>query len=394
MTDTLTTDHSAAGLENEHFGTDGSGIASRATRYRSIDPAGFPQPTGGEEEWRFAALKDLRPLLADTLTGDDVTVELTAPDAVTVSTVARDQAPVGEAGIPDDRASAVAWASADEVLLIDVPANAELDEEVRVTITGTGTEPTAQHVLVRAGANSRATVVVDHVGSAVLGQNVEMLVDEGATLNVLALHDWDDDAVHTTNHYAKLEKDATLKHMVVTLGGRAVRVSPSSRFAGAGGTLEQIGLYFADSHQHLEHRLFVEHDAPSCTSRVTYKGALQGEGARAVWIGDVLIGKPADGTDTYELNRNLVLTEGARADSVPNLEIENGEIVGAGHASTTGRFDDEQLFYLMSRGIDEAEARRLVVHGFFAELIAQIEVESVRERLLASIERELSRSIA
>jgi Fe-S cluster assembly protein SufD len=122
---------------------------------------------------------------------------------------------------------------------------------------------------------------------------------------------------------------------------------------------------------------------------VTYKGALQGESARSVWIGDVLIRKAAEGTDTYELNRNLVLTPGARADSVPNLEIETGEIEGAGHASATGRFDDEQLFYLKARGIPEDVARRLVVRGFFAELIQQIGVPAVEDRLQTAIEAEL-----
>ena len=126
---------------------------------------------------------------------------------------------------------------------------------------------------------------------------------------------------------------------------------------------------------------------------MTYKGALQGDGAHTVWVGDVLIQAHAEGTDTYELNRNLVLTDGARADSVPNLEIETGEIEGAGHASATGRFDDEQLFYLMARGIPETEARRLVVRGFFAELIQQIGVPEVEARLIAAIEAELEASM-
>jgi Fe-S cluster assembly protein SufD len=138
----------------------------------------------------------------------------------------------------------------------------------------------------------------------------------------------------------------------------------------------------------------VDHAAPHCTSRVTYKGALQGAGAHTVWVGDVLIRKGADGTDTYEQNRNLVLVRGARADSVPNLEIETGEILGAGHASATGRFDDEQLFYLGSRGIDPATARRLVVHGFFAELIGRIGVVDVEVRLIASVDRRLEASLA
>jgi Fe-S cluster assembly protein SufD len=170
-------------------------------------------------------------------------------------------------------------------------------------------------------------------------------------------------------------------------------MTPDAEFTAEGGDIEMVGLYFADENQHQEHRLFVDHAVPNCKSRVTYKGALQGEGAHTVWVGDVLIRAEAEGTDTYELNRNLVLTDGARADSVPNLEIETGLIEGAGHASATGRFDDEQLFYLQARGITEADARRLVVRGFFAELIQEIGVAEVEERLLASIDSELEKSM-
>ena len=114
---------------------------------------------------------------------------------------------------------------------------------------------------------------------------------------------------------------------------------------------------------------YIDHAQPNCTSDVLYKNALLGESARTVWIGDVRIRPEATGTSTYEMNRNLLLSDGARADSVPNLEIETGEIVGAGHASATGRFDDLQLFYLQSRGIDPEQARRLVVRGFFADVV-------------------------
>jgi Fe-S cluster assembly protein SufD len=164
-------------------------------------------------------------------------------------------------------------------------------------------------------------------------------------------------------------------------------------YAGPGGQAELYGLYFADAGQHLEHRLFVDHDAPHTKSNVDYKGALQGTGAHSVWIGNILIRKVAEGIQTYESNRNLVLTDGARADSVPNLEIETGEIDGAGHASTTGRFDDEQLFYLRSRGIAEDEARRLVVHGFFADIIRKIGIPSIQERLLHAVEAELALTV-
>jgi Fe-S cluster assembly protein SufD len=188
-------------------------------------------------------------------------------------------------------------------------------------------------------------------------------------------------------------RDATFKQVVVTLGGDLVRLVNNVQYAGPGGSADLFGVYFADETQHQEHRLWVDHAVPNCRSNVLYKGALQGEDARTVWIGDVRIRPAATGTDTYELNRNLVLTDGARADSVPNLEIETGEIVGAGHASATGRFDDEQLFYLQARGIPEIEARRLVVRGFFVQLIQRIGVPSVEERLMASIEAELASSV-
>jgi Fe-S cluster assembly protein SufD len=236
--------------------------------------------------------------------------------------------------------------------------------------------------------------VLDHVGAATLTETVEVVVDDGAHLTLVSVQDWAPGTVHTASHRLRLGRDAKVKHIVVTLGGDVVRVTPDAEFTGEGGEVEMVGLYYADAGQHQEHRLFVDHAVPSCRSRVTYKGALQGEGAHTVWVGDVLIRANAEGTDTYELNRNLVLSDGARADSVPNLEIETGVIEGAGHASATGRFDDEQLFYLRSRGIPEADARRLVVRGFFAELIHQIGVPEVEERLIASIEAELERSMS
>jgi Fe-S cluster assembly protein SufD len=196
--------------------------------------------------------------------------------------------------------------------------------------------------------------------------------------------------LHVGQQDVLVGRDAQVRHIVVTLGGKAVRVSTNVSYSGPGGAATALGVYFAGAGQHSEHRQFVDHTAVNCKSYVEYKGALQGGSAHAVWIGDVLIRASAEGTETYELNRNLVLTDGARADSVPNLEIETGEIVGAGHASATGRFDDEQLFYLRSRGIPEEQARRLVVRGFFGEIIAKIAVPEVRERLTAAIEHELA----
>ena len=217
-----------------------------------------------------------------------------------------------------------------------------------------------------------------------------MLVGDGAQVELVGLQLWDDDAVHAGQVALRVGRDAHVKTLSATLGGDLVRLVETAEYAGPGGDLQQNGVYFADAGQHLEHRLFVDHNAPHTKSNVDYRGALQGRGAHSVWVGDVLIRKVAEGITTYESNKNLVLTDGCRADSVPNLEIETGEIEGAGHASTTGRFDDEQLFYLRSRGIEEAEARRLVVHGFFADIIRRIGVPEVEQRLLAAVEAELA----
>lgn len=250
------------------------------------------------------------------------------------------------------------------------------------------------HQVVELGAFAEAVVVIDHTGDAVLAANVDYVLGDGAKLTVVSVQDWDDKAVHVGQHNALVGRDATFKSFVVTFGGDLVRLHPRVAYAGPGGEAELFGLYFTDAGQHQEHRLLVDHNVPHCKSNAVYKGALQGDDAHAVWIGDVLIEAAAEGTDTYEMNRNLVLTDGARVDSVPNLEIETGEIVGAGHASATGRFDDEQLFYLMARGIPELDARRLVVHGFFAELVQQIGVADIEERLLAKIAQELEASVA
>jgi Fe-S cluster assembly protein SufD len=187
----------------------------------------------------------------------------------------------------------------------------------------------------------------------------------------------------------RLGRDARAQHIQVSLGGDLVRQYTSVEYAGRGGDCEVFGLYFGAAGQHLEHRQLIDHSIPDCRSNVNYRGALQGAKTTTVWVGDVLIRAEATGTDTYEINRNLVLTDGAVAHSVPNLEIETGEIHGAGHASATGRFDDEQLFYLMSRGIPSDEARKLVVRGFFNELLGKVPVDELRERLAATIEARL-----
>ncbi len=368
---------------------------TRLHEHRSYDPADFAVPGGREEEWRFTPLRRLRGLHTDNppVPSGKVTVEVDPAPEVRISTAERAGGLLGRSFIPADRVSAQAYTSFDQATVVTIPAEAETSRPTVVTVTGDGGTGYG-HLLVQAEPFSRAVVVLDHRGSATYADNVELVVGDSASLSVVSLEDWADDAVHLTHHYATLGRDARLRHTAVTLGGDLIRLAPSVRYAAPGGDAELTGLYFADAGQHLEHRLFVDHSVPRCRSRVTYKGALQGEDAHAVWIGDVLIRPEATGTDTYEYNRNLVLTDGTRVDSVPNLEILTGEIVGAGHASASGRLEDHHLFYLMARGIPFAEARRLVIRGFFGQLIDTIEVPEFRERIAAAIEAELERSLS
>ncbi|WP_100840245.1 Fe-S cluster assembly protein SufD [Kitasatospora fiedleri] len=374
-------------------------IDARVAVKPSFDVNDFPVPTGREEDWRFTPLHRLGGLhdgkaaeAAAGHSGEDK-IELGLPEGVTSELVGRDDARVGKAGTPVDRVAAQAFSAFEQALVVTVPKETALTEPVRIDVHAEGGVRFA-HLVVEVKPFAEAVVVLNHTGTGTRAANVDLLVGDGAKLTFVSVQDWDRDAVHVAQQNALVGRDASFKSVVVTFGGDVVRLHPRVAYAAPGGEAELFGLYFADAGQHLEHRLVVDHDTPHCRSNVAYKGALQGQDAHAVWIGDVLIRAAALGTDTYELNRNLVLTDGARVDSVPNLEIETGEIVGAGHASATGRFDDEQLFYLQSRGIPADEARRLVVRGFFAELVQQIGVAEIQDRLLEQIEAELEAAVA
>ncbi|WBL20679.1 MULTISPECIES: Fe-S cluster assembly protein SufD [Citricoccus] len=380
-------DHSVK-EKKQKFGT------SRADRPTSFHLADFPVLTGREEDWRFTPLERLGGL--DLPEGDEQrlqgaapTVEVSSLEGLTVETVSRDDARLGQAMTPEDRTSAAAWASFSEATVITLGDGVEAEEPIRIQITGTDATPAAQHILIIAGDNAKADFLITHRGNAVLAQNIEYDVREGASINVTSVHAWDAGAVQTSSQQASLAKDSAYKHIAISYGGSLVRLTPTARFTQPGGEAEMYGLYFADAGQHLEQRLFVDHAVPNCTSNVLYKGALQGRDAHTVWVGDVLIRKAAEGTDSYEKNQNLVLTDGARADSIPNLEIETGVIDGAGHASSTGRFDEEQLFYLMARGITEKEARKLIVRGFLNEIIQRIGIDDVEAELTQVMESEL-----
>jgi Fe-S cluster assembly protein SufD len=365
--------------------------------FASFDVDAFEVPHGRDELWRFTPLRRLRGLHDGSAPATGrAQIDVDEQPGARVETVRRGDQRLGEGGAPTDRVAAQAFSSFNWATLVTVGRDTQLADPVYITVTGPGEGAVAYgHLQIRVEELGEAVVVIDQRGSGTYADNVEFIVDDAARLTVVWIADWADDMVHVSSHHARLGKDAVLRHVTVTLGGEVVRMSANARFSGPGGDAELLGLYFADDGQHLESRLLVDHAQPDCRSYALYKGALQGDpgsalpDAHTVWVGDVLIRAEATGTDTFEVNRNLVLTDGARADSVPNLEIETGEIVGAGHASATGRFDDEQLFYLRSRGIPEEQARRLVIRGFFGEIISKIAVPEVRERLTAAIEHEL-----
>jgi Fe-S cluster assembly protein SufD len=350
--------------------------------FTSFDVDAFEVPHGRDELWRFTPLRRLRGLHDGSASATGTArIEVTERPGVTVENVRRGDERLGQGGVPADRVAAQAFSSFNSATIVSVAKGTQVADPIDITVTGPGEGATAYgHLQLRVGELAEAVVVIDQRGSGTYADNIEFVVGDAARLTVVSIADWADDAVYVSAHHASLGKDAVLRHVAVTLGGDLVRLTVRSRFCAPGGDAELLGLYFADDGQHFESRLLVDHAHPNCRSHVTYKGALQGDpdskrpDAHTVWVGDVLIRAEATGTDTFETNRNLVLTDGARA----------------GHASATGRFDDEQLFYLRARGIPEDQARRLIVRGFFGELIQKIAVADVRDRLTNAIEQELA----
>ncbi len=357
----------------------------------SVLTTNYLTPTGREEAWRFTPLKRLRGLHDGTCLVSDrhsLITKAALPAGVTFTREA-----LSPLAASDDVIIERIRGGAEDVAHLSIQSNLELADAIFLTrSTGSLDSAELSRVRISLGTHAKATVIVENIGDTVLAEDFEISLAPGSSLTFVSLQEFDSKSVYTARHHAVVDKDATFKSVTVTVGGDVVRILPTVEFTAPGASAELLGVYFATTGQFFEHRMHVDHAVPHAKSRVNYKGALAGRDAHTVWIGDVLIRAVAEGTDTYELNRNLLLTDGARADSVPNLEIETGEIVGAGHASTTGRFDDEQLFYLMSRGITLEDARRLVVRGFFNEIISEIHNEDVQERLMNRIDGELERA--
>lgn len=363
---------------------------SKLDTHGSHDVNDFPVPNGREEEWRFTPLRRLKGLQdwSGTVDGtDEVTVD--APEGVTVEKVGRDDERLGTAGMPADRVIAQAYSSFEQATVVTVPRSLVADKAIRIDRKALGGTAFEQ-LVIDVQPMAEATVIISNTGAGVRSGSLDVHVGEGASLTLVSLQEWDDDAVEVSQHNTLVAKDASFKSIIITLGGDLVRLSPRVSYTGRGGNAELYGLYFAGDGQHHEHRSLINHNLSNTRSRVDYKGALSGEGAHTVWIGDVIIGEGTEGTDSYENNRNLQLTDGTRVDSVPNLEIFTGEVQGAGHASASGRLDDIHLFYLRSRGIPAEEARRLIIRGYFLDIINRIDSPELREHVMEKVERKLA----
>nr|MBA3488440.1 SufD family Fe-S cluster assembly protein [Longispora sp. (in: high G+C Gram-positive bacteria)] len=273
---------------------------TRAQALRSFDVADFPVLTGREEEWRFTPLERLRGL-ADGSAAEKPGTAPTwrfegLPVGVTAGHSASRDPRTGSVLVPFDRVSALAFTEHSNAFIIEVAADTVVEQPAVLSLIGGGAEGAAfGHTVIDVGALSESVLVVHQTGSVLFADNVEVLVGNSAQLTLVTIADWDSDSVQAQHVKFRLGRDAHVTHVQVTLGGDLVRQYTTAEYTGRGGDFEAFGLYFASgdmpngSGQHQEHRLLVDHNVPDCRSHVTYRGALQGDGAHTVWVGYVLI---------------------------------------------------------------------------------------------------------
>jgi len=225
-------------------------------------------------------------------------------------------------------------------------------------------------------------------GEALAASTVEIYAHPASNVSYLAVQDWSPTVWHFSIQRGIVQRDATLRSLAATLGGKQSRSVVESILEGSGAHSEMLGVYFADTDQHFDHRSLQEHRAPNSTSDLYYKGALKGRSS-AVYSGLIHIAKEAQKVDSKQANRNLILSEEAKADSIPYLEIEANDVRCA-HAASVGPPDEDQRFYLESRGLDHDEAEQLIVKGFFQEVLDRVRVPEIRDALGRAVEHELA----
>ena len=352
-------------------------------RVRSRNPQDFDIPLGREEEWRFTPIKKLQDFFEVQSWGSQ---EAEISDYVSVVPLSDPR--LSASWLPTNRPSAVAYAAVQQAILVDIPQETTVAEPIVVNVTSSMLNNYA-HIEVRAGSFSQSQVVIIHDSQVNVSGSIVVTVNDSAELTLMSVIDAQAPVRQHWNWSTEVHRDSRFTGLSISLGGEVVRIVPTITYKGPGGSAEMLGAFLLQDHQFQEHRIMVDHTEPHCISNVIYKGALSGQEAHSVWVGDVIVRREATGIETYELNRNLLLDDGPRADSVPNLELETGDVVSAGHASATGRFDDEQLFYLQARGIPEMVARQLVVRGFFVDVLNKLNDPVLSEDLMRRIENRL-----
>ena len=249
------------------------------------------------------------------------------------------------------------------------------------------------HTLIVVGEDAEVTFIDRYASPdlerALSDAVVEIHAGPAARVRYVSIQEWGEGVTHLGVHRTRLSRDADFRSVAVGFGASLARVESESALAEPGAFSEMLGVFFADGSQHFDHRTEQDHEAPNCTSDLLYKGALRNE-SRAVYSGWVHVRPGAQKTDAMQTSRNIVLSDRAKADAIPNLEIEAND-VRCGHAASVGPVEEETLFYLQSRGITRKEAERLIVFGFFQEVLDRIPVEEVRDGVAEAIEQELSR---
>ncbi len=276
--------------------------------------------------------------------------------------------------------------------LLYVPRGVTIDEPLHMlsAISPGGTD--LGHALVILEDGSEATLLAETAsiaeGSPGLHDGaVELLVGAGARLRYVNFQNWSNGVWHFAHQKARVDADASLQWTIAALGARLAKVNQHVALSGPGATAQVNGVMFTEGKQHLAYNTLQHHEAPSCRSDLLYKAALQDD-SRTVWRGMIRVDAGAQKTDGYQRNDNLMLSEHARSDSIPGLEILADD-VRCTHGSTTGRVDEEQLFYARCRGLTRKEAVRMVVTGFFQQVFDRITIESVREALGQAIGRRI-----
>jgi Fe-S cluster assembly protein SufD len=375
-------------------------------RYREL-----PLPDTTEEHWRFTDLRGFDPdafeqrgLSPDVAPATMLDLDVAGLATITEAGVSVERAPDGVTFAPLDEGherlySLVGWeekfaahnaAVWQHGLLVHVPKGVELDKPLYVRIANSAADGALfWRLLVIADLGARFTLVEEIVSGspelhAYTNEAVEIFVEESAKLEYVSLQNLSQETWHFASHHARVGRDAELDWVSGGFGSKKGKVRIQNDLAGPGATSRVTGAYFTDGDQHLDYDTFQEHMAPNTTSDFAFKGALR-DHSTAVWRGMIRVEPDAQKTNAYQENRNLMLSPTTHAVPIPGLEIMAND-VRCTHGATVGRVDRDQLFYLMARGLSRSEAERLIVRGFFEDVLARVELTPVREALAEALE--------